>query len=42
MVETARARLDVLQEPVLDQNLGGRQIITGDMVVPNDAIQRPP
>jgi hypothetical protein len=42
VVETARARLDVLEEPVLDQNLGGRQIITSDMIVPNDAIQRPP
>jgi hypothetical protein len=42
MVETARTRLEVLEEPVLDQNLGGRQIIAGNMVVPNDPIERPP
>jgi hypothetical protein len=42
VVETARARLEILEEAVPNQGQGGRQIITGDMVVPNDAIQRPP
>jgi hypothetical protein len=42
VVETARARLDVLEEPVLDQVLGGRQVVASNMVVPNDLTERPP
>jgi hypothetical protein len=42
MVEAARTRLDVFQEPVRDQDLSRRQIVAGDMVVPNDAAEGPP